>query len=378
MSTETISTETATATTETEQPYGYTQLQSHSVAELRKIASSKGIGTGGWRVSASKAALIQGIVTGVAPTLGASTPQPALMAPPQPRDLTGNRLAEGGARPIIELVYPEVDPTLVVDKKVETLLEVVMKIPNGKIRNILLTGPAGCGKTDFGRHAAAMSKAPFFDFSVALYREPIDLFGEKGVANGQTFFMPSRFIEAVETPNAVILIDEINRATPLVANGLLPLLDHRKQAFIEGLNRVVRVADNVTFIATANVGTQYTGTFRLDAALSSRFPYRVEVTYLNRENESNLLATRCGITPEDANALANVAETIRSKSADFGGTLSQSVATRELIAAGWLVAGGLSTGQALTYTIVPNFDADGAESSERAQVLQTIQLVCGL
>ena len=49
-----------------------------------------------------------------------------------------------------------------------------------------------------------------------------------------------------------------------------------------------------------------------------------------------------------------------------------------MIAAGWLVAGGMSTGKALTHTVVPIFDADGAESSERAQVLQTIQLVCGL
>jgi len=276
------------------------------------------------------------------------------------------------------LEFPEVDESFVVAPHVAELIDVVIKIPNGKIRNVLLTGPAGCGKTELARHAAATAKGPFFQFSMPLYREPLDLFGEKHVADGKTFFLPSRFIQAVETPNAIILADEINRVTPLLANGLLPLLDHRKEVFVEGLNRIVKVAENVTFFATANVGVQFTGTFRIDAALASRFPYRIEVTYLDRDAESQLLETRCGITAEDAMMLATVAETIRSKAASFGGTLSESVGTRELIAAGWLVAGGMSTGKSLTHTVVPIFDADGAESSERAQVLQTIQLVCGL
>ena len=355
-----------------------TDLAAYNVAGLRKLAAANGIGTGGWRVCASRDQLIQAITLGHVPNPTASTPSAPVISQ-RPEELSGNRPSTGGSsRPVVDLIFPQIDPNFVVRKDVEELLEVVVKIPNGKIRNVLLTGPAGCGKTELVRHAAALAKAPLFDFNIALYREPIDLFGERGVADGKTFFMPSRFIEAIETPNAIILADEINRCTPQVGNGLLPLLDHRKQVFVEGLNRIVKVADNVTFFGTANVGTQFTGTFRLDEALASRFPYRVEVSYLSREEESALLASRCEISESDANALATVAETIRSKSSDFGGTLSKSVSTRELIAAGWLIAGGMSAGKSLTHTIVPNFDPEGAEASERAQVLQTVQLVCGL
>ena len=355
-------------------------LTTLTVAGLRKLTSNRGIGSGGWRVSATRDQLIQALTLGHIPT-PAPTPAPA-MAPapvsysPAPQVPASSSITPDRPAPVLE--FPEVDDSFVVAPHIAELLEVVVKIPNGKIRNVLLTGPAGCGKTELARHGAATSKGPFFQFSMPLYREPLDLFGEKHVADGKTFFLPSRFIQAVETPNAIILADEINRVTPLLANGLLPLLDHRKEVFVEGLNRIVKVAENVTFFATANIGVQFTGTFRIDEALASRFPYRVEVTYLDRDAECQLLETRCGITCEDAMMLATVAETIRSKAASFGGTLSHAIGTREMIAAGWLVAGGMSTGKALTHTVVPIFDADGAESSERAQVLQTIQLVCGL
>ena len=355
-------------------------LSTLTVAGLRKLASNRGIGTGGWRVSATRDQLINAITLGHVPTPTPVAPAPASVAPAPvaPSASTVVSPAIQPSRPAPVLVYPDVDPSFVVSKEVAELVDVVLQIPNGKIRNVLVTGPAGCGKTELARHSAATVKSPFFEFSMPLYREPLDLFGEKCVADGKTFFLPSLFIQALETPHAVILLDEVNRVVPLLANGLLPLLDHRKEVYVEGLNRIVRVAENVTFFATANIGVEYTGTFRLDSALASRFPYRIEVTYLDRESESKLLAERCGITPEDAQMLATVAETIRAKSADFGGTLSHSVSTRELIGAGWLVAGGLPTGKALTHTIVPTFDPEGAESSERAQVLQTVQLVCGL
>jgi nitric oxide reductase NorQ protein len=322
-----------------------------NVAQLRKLVKQLGIGNGAWRVQATRDELTEAVRLG--------------------------RVAAASANAQL-LVVPDIDKTFVVSDIAKTLLEAVLKIPNGKIRNVLLTGPAGCGKTDLARYTSAIGRAPFFEFNLVLYREPIDIFGEKGVANGQTFFAPSEFVRAIETPGAVILLDEVNRATPPVWNALMPLLDHRKEVHVEGLQRIVRVADNVTFIGTANIGAQFTGTYRLDEALESRFPYHLEVNYLTRKEESKLLSDRCGIKTADANALATVAETIRAKASGFGGTLSKAVSTRQLLAAGWLIAMGMTPGQAMNFTVVPKFDTEGGESSERAQVLQTIQLTCGL
>ena len=51
------------------------------------------------------------------------------------------------------------------------------------------------------------------------------------------------------------------------------------------------MANNVTFIATANVGKEYTATQIMDKALMDRF-HIIEIDSLDKENELNLLNKR--------------------------------------------------------------------------------------
>jgi nitric oxide reductase NorQ protein len=207
--------------------------------------------------------------------------------------------------------------------------------------------------------------------------EPLDLLGTKGVKNGATFFKESRFVEAIETPGCVVCLDEVNRCTPNILNMLLPLLDHRGEVYVEELDRNVEVADGVVFMATANIGSQFSGTYRFDEAVVSRFTYRFEVSFLEEDEEAQMIQNRCGITDEDARLLAKLAGTLRSKIDSYGGTLTKLVSTRQLIATAQLIATGINITDALTATVVPSFDDDGGTNSERAQVLQSIQLICG-
>lgn len=272
---------------------------------------------------------------------------------------------------------PSTDAHYVIDADRKRLLGAIMNIPDGHIRNVLLVGPTGCGKTDLARWLAGEHQRPYYEAMVGQAIEPLDLLGTKGVKNGATFFKESRFVEAIETKGCVVCLDEVNRCTPNILNMLLPLLDHRGEVYVEELDRNVQVADGVVFMATANIGSQFSGTYRFDEAVVSRFTYRFEVSFLEEEDESQMIQNRCGINDEDARLLAKLAATLRSKIDSYGGTLTKLVSTRQLIATAQLIATGINITDALTATVVPSFDDDGGTNSERAQVLQSIQLICG-
>ena len=275
------------------------------------------------------------------------------------------------------IAIPNVDRNFVIENQRKILLDAVLKLHSGDLKNILLVGPTGCGKTDLAQFIAASNQRPFYTAIVGQAIEPLDLLGSKGVSNGATFFKESRFVEAVETENCVVCLDEINRCTPNILNMLIPLLDHRGEVYVEELERYVKVADGVAFLATANIGSQFSGTYRFDEAIVSRFPYRFEVNFLEEEQEAKMLQARCSISEEDSVLLARVASTLRAKSSGFGGTLTRLVSTRQLIATASLMSSGIPMTEALDATVVPAFDSEGGTDSERAQVLQSIQMICG-
>ncbi|MEK9699651.1 MAG: AAA family ATPase, partial [Candidatus Poseidoniales archaeon] len=98
------------------------------------------------------------------------------------------------------ITTPNRDPHYVIDADRKRLLKAILDIPAGHIRNVLLVGPTGCGKTDLARWLAGEHQRPYYEAMVGQAIEPLDLLGTKGVKNGATFFKESRFVEAIETP----------------------------------------------------------------------------------------------------------------------------------------------------------------------------------
>jgi nitric oxide reductase NorQ protein len=275
-----------------------------------------------------------------------------------------------------KVTIPAVDADYIINAEVLNTMQAVTKA--GGLRNILATGPSGCGKTDMARHLAASCKRPYYEAVVGQLVEALDLVGVKGVKDGSTFFKESQFVKAIETPNCVVCLDEINRAPSSVLNLLIPLLDHRGKFFVEELDREVEVSDGVVFFATANIGSEFSGTYRLDEALINRFSYRYEVDFLEMDQEAAMLESRTKCGTENSQMLARVASDLRSKAQGFGGTLSRTVSTRQMLQAAYLVAAGIGIHSAMDVCVVVYYDDEGGQNSERSQVLLNVDNVCGV
>jgi nitric oxide reductase NorQ protein len=245
-------------------------------------------------------------------------------------------------------------------------------------KNIMMVGPAGCGKTQAAKALPEATNRPFFYFNLGATQDPrATLIGNTHFKDGQTTFDESAFVKAIQTENAVILMDELSRAHPEAWNILMTVLDEgqRYLRLDEDINApTIRVATGVSFIATANIGTEYTSTRVLDRALMDRFEI-IEVDILNLETEKSLLTKRYGnvVTAELIHAVADIADTTRKEWRSEEGKLSTMVSTRMTVRVCELLADGFTLLEASEVAILPFFDASGGSDSERTFVKQIIQ-----
>lgn len=245
-------------------------------------------------------------------------------------------------------------------------------------KNILLVGPAGCAKTMAAHSVVDALKRPFFSIPLGSTQDPRSaLIGNTHFSKEKgTYFASSYFVEAISTPNAVILLDELSRAHPEAWNLLMPVLDHT-QRFLRLEERedgaTVPVAEGVSFIATANIGNQYTSTRVLDRALVDRFTI-VEITPLNQSDEFSLLKKLYPeVSDEFLTALSSVSAQTRMEAGTEGSKLTDAISTRLSVETAGLLADGFSLLEAAEVSIFPFFSNDGGNDSERTYVRQMVQ-----
>ena len=99
--------------------------------------------------------------------------------------------------------------------------------------------------------------------------------------------------EAVERSDRryLIFLDEFNRCQESARNALMPALDSTRRIFHPIDNRFLQIPDNVQFIAAVNRGSEFSGTFGIDAAQLDRFA-PLQMDYMPPEEEVKLLQNR--------------------------------------------------------------------------------------
>jgi len=247
-----------------------------------------------------------------------------------------------------------------------------------RAKNIMMTGPAGCGKTMAAKALVKALDRPDFYFNLGATQDPrATLIGNTQFdSKNGTYFSESSFIKAIKTPNAVILLDELSRAHPDAWNILMTVLDSGQRYIrldeAEG-SPIVNVADGVTFIATANIGNEYTSTRVIDRAILDRF-VTIEMDVLNDEQEFGLLKFMFPeVNEEDLKAVAEIAHHTRTQSMSDSGKVTAMVSTRASVEMAGLIYDGFDLFEAAEISIFPFFSNDGGVDSERTYVKQLVQ-----
>ena len=150
------------------------------------------------------------------------------------------------------------------DGAVSTLVESIlvsksgMRERNKPIGSFLFVGPTGTGKTELCRQLADNLSVKLRKYDMSEYMEqhsvskligaPPGYVGhaEGGMGSGQLIN------DVEETPNCIVLLDEVEKAHPSVMNLLLQVMDDGK---LTGSNGKVADFSNVILIMTSNLGS---------------------------------------------------------------------------------------------------------------------------
>ena len=248
-------------------------------------------------------------------------------------------------------------------------------------KNIMMTGPSGCGKTMAAKSVVNSLDRPDYYFNLGATQDPRStLIGNVQFDKSKgTYFSESLFVKAIQTPNSVILLDELSRAHPDAWNILMTVLDYGQRYLRldeQDNQQTIKVADGVTFVGTANIGNEYTSTRVMDKALMDRFTI-VEMDVLSEDEENELLTYM--FPHVDSKTISNVskiASLTRSESSSETARIPSGISTRTTVELMGLIYDGFDLSEASEVCIYPQYDNTGGVDSERTFVKQIVQKFC--
>lgn len=206
--------------------------------------------------------------------------------------------------------------------------------------SILLKGPTGCGKTRFVEAMACDLCRPLITVACHDDLTTADLVGRFLLRGGETEWVNGPLTRAVRE-GAICYLDEVVEARQDTTVVLHPLADHRRQLPIERLGLTLDAAPGFCLVVSYNPG--YQSVLKDLKASTRQRMVAIEFGFPAPDVEEKIVVHEAGIDQQRAAELVRFGQAIRRL--ETAG-LREVASTRVLIAAGRLVAEGLSMREA--------------------------------
>ncbi|OBH45036.1 CbbQ/NirQ/NorQ/GpvN family protein [Mycobacterium mantenii] len=205
---------------------------------------------------------------------------------------------------------------------------------------LVLKGPTGCGKTRFVEAMAHDLGRPLITVSCHDDLTTADLVGRYLLRGDETVWVDGPLTRAVRE-GAICYLDEVVEARQDTTVVLHPLADHRRQLPIERLGVTLDAAPGFGLVVSYNPGYQSVLKDLKDSTRQRMVA--IEFGFPAADVEQGIVAHEAGVDAETAAELVRFGQAIRRL--ETGG-LREVASTRVLIAAGRLVAEGLTMQEA--------------------------------
>jgi len=250
-------------------------------------------------------------------------------------------------------------------------------------KNVMIIGPSGCAKTMAARCVAKALKRPFEKFNIGSTQDArATLIGNTTYKKETgTVFHKSAFVKAITTPDTVVLLDEFTRGTHDAWNILMTVTDPIQRCLRldeDEESSVVNVAEGVSFVATANIGNEYTATKVLDRASARRFPIKLEMSPLTGKQLVSLFDILFGDTrtPEEKalmKTLTKISDDLIAQCRLEDSPISTIIPPANMVEMAELVMDGFSLEEIAEAAIYTEYPDEGGADSERAFVKSILQ-----
>jgi len=205
---------------------------------------------------------------------------------------------------------------------------------------VMLKGPTGCGKTRFVEAMAHDLGRPLVTVSCHDDLTTADLVGRHLLHGGETRWVDGPLTRAVRE-GALCYLDEVVEARQDTTVVIHPLADHRRQLPIDRLGVVIDAAPGFGLVVSYNPGYQSVLKDMKDSTRQRMVA--IELGFPPPDVEEKIVAHEAAVDQGDAARLVQLGQAIRRLEVPG---LREVASTRVLIAAGRLVAEGLSLGAA--------------------------------
>jgi nitric oxide reductase NorQ protein len=229
--------------------------------------------------------------------------------------------------------------------------------------SVLLKGPTGCGKTRFLEAMAYDLERPLITVACHDDLTTADLVGRYLLRGGETEWVDGPLTRAVRE-GAICYLDEVVEARQDTTVVLHPLADHRRQLPLERLGVTLDAAPGFCLVVSYNPGYQSVLKDLKDSTRQRMVA--IEFGFPAADVEEKIVAHEAGIGADKAAELVRLAQAIRRLE---NGGLREVASTRVLIAAGRLVAEGLSPPEAARAAIAGPLTDDPHAASGLSEMI---------